>query len=44
MNPAVSYPTEHDKKCNFIKMAVEKNFIPYAGKRELNTIETTICN
>ncbi len=40
----ISYPTEHDKKCNFIKMAVENNFMPYVGKRELDTIETTTCN
>jgi cysteinyl-tRNA synthetase len=40
----VSYPTEKDKKCNFIKMAKEHNFIPYVGRRELDTIETTDCD
>jgi len=40
----ISYPTEKDKKCNFIKMAKEHNFIPYAGRRELDTIETNDCD
>ena len=40
----ISYPTEKDKKCNFIKMAKEHNFIPYVGRRELDTIETTDCD
>jgi len=41
---AISYPTEKNKKCNFIKLAKSNNFIPYVGKRELSTIETTNCD
>jgi cysteinyl-tRNA synthetase, unknown class len=41
---AVSYPSEKNKKCNFIKSAKQKNLIPYAGKTELNTIEIINCD
>ncbi len=41
---SISYPTENTKKCNFIKLAKQNNFIPYVGKRGLNTIETTNCD
>ena len=40
----ISYPAEKDNKCNFIKIARKHNFIPYVGKRELDTIETVNCN
>jgi cysteinyl-tRNA synthetase len=41
---AISYPLDPEKKCSFIKNAKEHNFIPYAGKRELDSIEITDCN
>ena len=41
---AISYTTDQEKKCIFIKKAKEYNFIPYAGKRELDSIEITNCD
>ncbi len=41
---AISYPIDPEKKCSFIKTAKEYNFIPYAGKRELDSIDTTDCD
>jgi len=41
---AISYTEEKDKKCSFIKMAKAHEFIPYVGRKELDTIETTVCD
>ncbi len=35
---ATDYPTEHKKKCNFIKKAKSRKFIPFIGTRALDSI------
>ena len=40
----INYTAEKDKKCSFIEMAKAHEFIPYVGRKELDTIETTICD
>jgi len=41
---AISYTAEKDKKCSFIEMAKAHEFTPYIGRKELDTIETTVCD
>jgi len=41
---AISYTAEKDKKCSFIEMAKAYEFIPYIGRKELDTIEATVCD
>ena len=41
---AISYAAEKDKKYSFIEMAKTYEFVPYVGRKELDTIETTVCD
>lgn len=40
---ATDYPTKTKKQCDFIKLAKKNNLIPFVGNRDLDKINTPMC-